>query len=131
MKAHEYSITNEHDEQVALITWANLNLRTIPELADLFAIPNGGQRHPAIAAQLKAEGVKPGVSDLFLSYPSNGYHGLYIEMKRKVGSSTSLLQKEWIERQRRNGYAAYVCKGFEEAKTVIIHYLTKQPTESL
>lgn len=120
-----YNLGTEHHEQATLIQWAQLNMKAIPELDNLFAIPNGGMRHPAIAAQLKAEGVKPGVSDLFLSYPSNGKHGLYIEMKRRAKSQTSEEQTAWIKKQRRNGYAAEVCKGWEEAKNVIINYLKK------
>lgn len=47
----------------------------------LFAIPNGGFRTGAEATILKAEGVVPGVADLFLSIPRMHYPGMYIEMK--------------------------------------------------
>ena len=36
---------SEHDEQVALFEWAALREAEIPELALLFAIPNGGLRN--------------------------------------------------------------------------------------
>jgi hypothetical protein len=118
-----YHLATEHAEQAALIEWASLARATIPELNNLFAIPNGGMRHPAVAAQLKAEGVKPGVPDLFLAHPSNGAPGLFIEMKRRVGGRLSPEQQAWRERLTMNGYRVRVCKGWEEAKVEIINYL--------
>lgn len=41
------------------------------------------------AVRDKSMGLRPGVSDLFLSIPSGGYHGLYIEMKTETGSQSA------------------------------------------
>jgi len=119
-----YNLALEHQEQKALIEWIELCRNSIPELQNIFAIPNGGMRHPAIAAQLKAEGVKPGVPDLFLAYPKNGFPGLFIEMKRRVGGRLSPVQLEWRDRLSKSGYCVRVCLGWEEAKAAIIEYLT-------
>ena len=115
----------EHDEQAALIQWAEIASRSNHALALLFAIPNGGERHKAVAAKLKAEGVKPGVPDLCLPVPSGDYHGLFIEMKRIRGSSTTLWQLEWIDALRQQGYRVEVCKGWEAAKDVLLEYLNE------
>ena len=120
----------EHDEQAALFTWAELQEAAHPELRNLFAIPNGGARHPAVAAQLKAEGVRRGVPDLFLAVMRRGsdgrtWGGLFIEMKRKPNKPTSE-QQEWIARLRASGYMAVVCYGCEEAKQCIMAYLTQE-----
>lgn len=95
----------EHGEQAALFMWAQANFGNDPRLRLLFAIPNGGargddQRARMIrGANMKAEGVKPGVPDVCLPVPSlrwgydayvmqeqhlfrNWYHGLFIEMKK-------------------------------------------------
>lgn len=114
----------EHDEQVALMEWAGIASRSIHALALLFAIPNGGERHKAVAAKLKAEGVKPGVPDLCLPVPSGDYHGLFIEMKRIRGSKTTSDQLEWIEALRKQGYRVEVCNGWEAAKDVLLEYLS-------
>ena len=63
---------SEHQEQKALIQWARLNQQRFPELDLLFAIPNGGLRNIRVARKLKSEGVKPGVSDLFLPVARKG-----------------------------------------------------------
>lgn len=118
-----YSLATEHAEQSALIKWASLARATIPELNNLFAIPNGGMRHHVVAAQLKAEGVSPGVPDLFLAWPAHGAHGLFVEMKRRVGGRLSDAQITWRERLTKCGYRVRVCKGWEEAKEAIITYL--------
>jgi hypothetical protein len=50
-----------------------------------FAIPNGGKRNLREAVRLKAEGVCPGVADVFVAIPfkhlGTTWHGLFIEFK--------------------------------------------------
>src|SRR5262245_32523350 len=84
----EYAATgSEHAEQVALFMWAWDHRDEFPELQSMFAIPNGSERAKPVAARLKAEGVKAGVSDVFLPLPivhnSGMYAGLWIEMKKR------------------------------------------------
>ena len=124
MKARDYNLNSEHHEQAMLMRWCELNRNAIPELQNFFAIPNGGQRNVIVAQQLKAEGVKPGVPDLFLAYPCNGFAGLFVEMKRLMGGRLSPLQQEWRERLTKSGYAVRICAGWEAAKKEIIEYLT-------
>lgn len=114
----------EHDEQKTLIRWAELSTAARPELGLLHAIPNGGPRNKVAAVRLKAEGVKPGVPDLFLPVPRKGYHGMYIELKRRQGSRVSPEQREWKEKLQTQGYRVDVCKGFEAARDAILDYLT-------
>ena len=72
---------SEHDEQVALFELLALYELKYPILQWIFAIPNGGARHPAVAAKMKAEGVKAGVWDVFVPVPVDDKCGLWIEMK--------------------------------------------------
>jgi len=113
----------EHDEQRALFQWAAIHEYILPELASLYAIPNGGHRHIAVARKLKAEGVKAGVLDVNLDVARGGYHGLRIEMKRVKGGGLSPDQKEWIKRHKDNGYRAEMCRGWVAATVVIMEYL--------
>lgn len=113
---------SEHAEQVSLVQWFD---KEFPKLRGrLFAIPNGGHRHPAEAARLKLEGVRAGVPDLFLPVPAGGKHGLFIEMKREKGGRLSPEQKDWLAHLNEQGYRAEVCKGFEAAKAVIQDYFS-------
>lgn len=113
----------EHQEQVALFQWAAIQGKKMPALQLLFAIPNGGSRHPAEAKNLKAAGVKAGVPDLFLPVARGRYNGLFIELKRVVGSQVQETQKEWLKLLSEQGYRAEVCRGFSEAQNVILNYL--------
>lgn len=113
----------EHGEQVALVGWARCQrFNGTPISDDLHAIPNGGQRNPAVAAKLKAEGVTPGIPDLMLTIPVAPYHGMFIEMKSRGGRLTDA-QREHIERLRARGYHAVCCVGFDEARVAIERYL--------
>ena len=114
---------SEHAEQVAIFEWAELNMVKYPQLENLFAIPNGGQRSGRTGAMLKAEGVRSGVSDMCLAYPCNGYHGLFIELKRRDGGKVSPAQQDWINRLNKAGYLAIVAFGAKEAVNEIIKYL--------
>jgi hypothetical protein len=117
---------SEHAEQAALFRWAEFARSRLPELAMLYAVPNGGHRHKATAARLKAEGVKRGVPDVCLPVARSGAHGLYIELKTERGKATPE-QLGWIRALRRQGYAAEVCHGWESARSMIEHYLTAGP----
>lgn len=123
MKSME-CIPTEHAEQVQLFTWARWQSAKYPELELMHAIPNGGLRNKKTAALLAAEGVKSGVCDIFLPSAHCGYHGLYIEMKRTKGGRVSDEQNKFIEEVTEQGYAAFVCKGFEAAREIILAYLT-------
>jgi hypothetical protein len=117
------AIVSEHSEQVTLFDWATwqVNLGHEP-LRWMFAIPNGGHRHKAIAAKLKIEGVKAGVPDICLPWPAQGYHGLYIEMKVSGNKPTSK-QIDYLEWLTGCGYLALVANGFDEAKEILCNYL--------
>jgi VRR-NUC domain. len=113
---------NEAAEQIAVMDWAAYMTGRMPELELLYHVPNGGKRNITEAVQFKAMGVKPGVPDLVLPVPRGGFHGLYIELKAK-GGSTSSVQREWVERLNCHGYCARVCVGADEAIKVIMRYL--------
>lgn len=113
---------SEHNEQVALFAWANYQTAVFPELALLYAIPNGGHRHKATAAKMKAEGVKAGVPDVCLPVARGRWHGLYIEMKYGRNKPTAE-QSQWLKALNAQGYYTFVCHDFLSAQTVIMKYL--------
>jgi hypothetical protein len=117
------SVPRETNEQQMLIRWAHYH----PICSKyLIAIPNGGSRNLLEGAKLKREGVKRGVSDLFLAYPSNGFHGLWIEMKRKSTYAISPEQRAWMELMRSVGYAGHIAFGWEDAVRIIKEYLGEE-----
>lgn len=101
---------SEHLEQVEFVQWMR---RTHPQHR-IFAIPNGGLRHAAVAMNMKAEGVTAGVPDLMV--PSLK---VFIEMKRTKGGQTSSEQSDWIHYLQDVGYHAKVCNGKDEAVAFI------------
>jgi VRR-NUC domain len=120
----------EHQHQKALITWA---ARTVlPAAADvkpgstvadyLLAIPNGGARSAREGARLKAEGVKPGVSDLLLPLRRQGFAGLWLEMKAP-GEKPNPRQREWLERMTLAGYLSEWRDNWLDAAGVIARYV--------
>lgn len=119
---------SEHNEQVALFEWTSLMSGRVPELVLLYAIPNGGHRHPATAARLKAEGVKAGVPDICLPVARREWHGLYMELK--VGrNKLTALQREWLAYLQEAGYCVDVSYGWQEAACKILAYLGYDPEE--
>lgn len=128
---------SEASHQTALFCWAALNLNKYPELKWLHAIPNGGGRGDSVRSatirggQLKAQGVKPGVSDIFLPVKRGTFSGLYIEMKKpdlqpKREGSKGGLSDEQIEFAlfvAGQGFGFRACYTWRDAATMIEQYL--------
>jgi len=142
---------SEHGHQVAAMAWCNMaamygfkaaddnrsyNLKlwalsqygfsdAKPALNWIHAIPNGGLRSNIQGAKLKAEGVKPGIPDLFLPVPRTGFHGCYIEIK-KPGQRKSLSeeQKKFKTHAEIYGYSWVVCDHWEQVVETIKFYLS-------
>lgn len=112
----------EHNEQATLFQMISYQVNKYPELELMFAIPNGGARHIAVARKLKAEGVKAGVPDIFLPVARNGYHGLFIEMKVGKNKPTDH-QRDYLDKLEDEGYLTDVCYSSEEAYNLIMTYL--------
>lgn len=104
---------SEHFEQREFVKWFR---QTHPGVR-VVAIPNGGARSMATAARLKAEGVSPGVPDLFIPAWK-----LWVEMKRQKGGVVSADQKDWLAYLKSVGYTTIVCKGAEDAKNQIMGF---------
>mgnify|MGYP001579592506 FL=1 len=124
---------SESSQQKALFAWAALSVGKYSALAFMFAIPNGGLRDMRTAVNLKAEGVKSGVPDIFLPCPihtewATQYAGLFIEMKlekyrnRKNGGCSEE-QIEFINNAISLGYYCKVCYNWIEARDILIKYL--------
>ena len=116
------AMPSEHAEQKALFQWVELQYGKYPELKLLYAIPNGGKRHVVTAMKMKAEGVRPGVPDIHLPVPRNGFSGLWIEMKRK-GSKPTPAQMDWATALSFYGHKWRLCYSWREAGAEIEEYL--------
>lgn len=113
----------EDDEQIALFEWADRHLHLYPELGWMFAINNGLRLRPVQAIRAKRMGTRSGVSDVLLPAPRGGYHGLFIEMKRTVGSTIQPNQRLFANAMSEQGYLVKFCRGWEQAKEEIQAYL--------
>lgn len=120
---------SEHLEQVKLFAWAKENETRHPLLFWLFAVPNWfGARTAKQGARAKAEGRKPGVVDVWFPVQRGRYVGLAIEMKAGTNTPTKE-QKLWLQHLRKQGWLAEVCYSFEDARDLVLAYLSgKEPT---
>ena len=119
---------SEHDEQVALVDWANLYAREVPELRYMFAVPNqGGKGKGAIirGQKMVREGLKKGAPDIFLPFPTDDFYGLFIEMKSETGRLGDE-QHDYLNYLTKQGYLCGVCRSFEEAQALIMDYLNTE-----
>ena len=119
----------EHQEQVNLFNWIKVNEYRHSKLRCIFAIPNGGYRTKTTAVNMKREGQKAGVWDIFIACPKfvDGelvYLGMWIEMKADKNRLTPH-QKEFKETLSHEGaeYAWAVCYSWHDAAKRICDYL--------
>jgi hypothetical protein len=118
---------SESQEQAAVVRWFRLQYPT----ETIIAIPNGAvlagdARQRAIAVKrMKAEGMQPGVSDLFIAAPRQGLAGMWLEMKAtgKTQCSLSKEQKAFLVWMQAAGYAADWAAGAEQAIDKIKAYM--------
>jgi hypothetical protein len=86
------------------------------------AIPNGGLRSKATAGRLKAQGVAPGMPDLFCASPDRPF-GFWIELKRpgtkNVEKALSDDQKKIRALLQDRGYEVYVLADLDEVLAVL------------
>jgi hypothetical protein len=109
---------NESKLQSSCVKYFRYNYRDLV----LYSIPNGGLRERRNASILKREGVLPGVPDLFLAHASNGYYGLYIELKVGKNRLTDH-QRRVIEKLEKENYKVAVCYTLDDFITAIREYL--------
>ena len=114
---------SETTEQIELFNWARRWERYEPALGLMYHVPNEGKRQNG--AVLKAMGLRPGVPDVVLPYPSiHGHYGLYIEMKKRDRSNgLSADQRQFIRLLHWAGYRAEVAYGADEAIRILEEYL--------
>lgn len=113
----------EEQQQIAYVRWFSYQY---PELASLLHhSPNGGKRNVSEAARFKAMGTRAGFPDLFLAVPSNGFHGLFLELKTEKGRVRES-QKTYGDMLRRQGYVVEVVRSLDEFIKVINEYLYRK-----
>lgn len=126
---------------------ADSDLNVLKSLQEFcYMVPNGtqlagtGKRRAIQMANLKAQGLVPGISDMVIAYPTHGYHGAYIEMKRvseayagpaAVRNALRPTQLDWLMKMRSVGYWVAVAYGAEEFKTHVTNYLKGTPQPEL
>lgn len=108
----------------------------VGQLKWLHAIHNqgntAGEAGRIHGGRAKAEGLKAGVSDIFLPVPVISgpypnapvpYHGFYIELKRKDSGTPSADQLEFQSDMQAAGYKCEIIHGWELARDAILAYL--------
>jgi hypothetical protein len=121
-KVLKFRPPTEFKEAEMFMVWCQLH----PLVRDLiFHIPNEDSNINSRRVK-KIIGQRNGVSDYFLPLPRNGYHGLWIELKRAkpAPSSVSADQQRWIDQMNALGYKAFVCHGCSEAIQRVVDYIS-------
>lgn len=116
-KTSRSEVPSEDHEQMHFVQWFR---RTYPGVL-IYAIPNGGARHPAVASKLKATGVTKGIPDLHVPAWS-----LWIEMKRQKGGRVSPDQNDAIQYLEGIGHTCLVCAGNEIAQQMTRAFVAKR-----
>ncbi len=114
---------SEHEEQVAIFQWAELNLHRFPVLELLQGSLNGVRLNIGQAVKAKRAGLKAGWPDLFLPVSSGNYHGLFIELKKRGNTYPTKKQHKILYALNDQGYLAIWGRGSDFAIAQIELYL--------
>jgi len=115
---------NEHQLQSQCVAWFR---RQYPKYSrNIFAVPNARKCDYRQASYLKKEGVLAGVSDCILLVARDKMHALCIEFK--VGNNKQTAEQIAYELAvRRENYAYYVVRSFDDFVSKINSYLEDKP----
>lgn len=118
--------------------WVDTHKGQHPQLACVFAIPNGAAKSKTQAAVMQVTGLKSGVPDVFVAGVGSGgmqsagpgsfieitspAAGFFIEFKAPGGYPRPE-QREWHERLRKAGYRVEVHRSWITAANATIEYL--------
>jgi hypothetical protein len=130
-KKPKLKLPTEHEIQSCFFDWVGLQSHEALKYLT-FAVPNGSYKSRAACAKFQREGLKPGVSDVIVLYPSGRggghpntkecWHGLVIEFKRPNGK-LSEHQRTFLLAAGRNGFATLVAYDAMEAIAAVKSYL--------
>jgi hypothetical protein len=120
----------ELQEHALLCEYLRYNYPVVIFFSDL----SGVKLPIGLAKKIKGLKCSRGIPDLFIAYPSKGYYGLFIELKRTgtklYKKNGDLFQNEHLATQakvlehlRTDGYRAEFCLGYQDAITLIDWYL--------
>lgn len=121
-------VPKEAQEQALYFRWLDhVTISGQPLRPHCYAVPNGGSRKSkAEGKRLKLQGVTAGVPDICIDVPSDGKHGLRIEMKRIGAKKPGALQVAQMNLRRSMGYEAQIAYGFDAARQATVRYLSQE-----
>jgi hypothetical protein len=115
---------SEEDIHLACADWVFAHESLYPILHWLIHVPNGGRRSRGEAGKLRAMGVRKGVSDWILPFPSpNGrFAGLAVELKSHSGT-VSEEQQHFLDDAEAAGWLTAVVRSSDEFEKVVMTWI--------
>lgn len=127
---------SEHQEQASFFDEAHYRYQHREDFFQrlLFAVPNGmwlGGKNPyALMNKFKAEGLKPGTSDIIYLQARGEYSCLAIEMKaqdkRNSADAVTPEQSAFLADVNESGGWGEVCYGADEALSILEKYMSME-----
>lgn len=111
----------EQQLQTKFMEWLGLQYPKVWRVT--FSIPNEGRRSYNVGKKMKSAGMKKGVPDLFIAYPTQHFHGLFVEFKSDKGK-VSEHQENMMSLLREQKYETRVIfKSLDDAINMVNEYL--------
>lgn len=112
---------SEDAELIAFFDWLSWQIKRNPILEVVHHVENERRCTPVQGARRKRKGVRSGIPDIVAPIPSNDYHGLYIEMKRK-GGKVSDSQERIMAVLSALGYSVKIAYSADQAIQIFKDY---------
>lgn len=131
-KPRKLTLANVHptEDQIhrACADWVFAHERIYPFLRWLMHVPNGGLRSRGEAGKMRAMGVRKGVVDWILPFPSptGRYTGLAIEVKSHRGT-VSGEQQDFLDDAAAAGWLTAVVRSSDEFVKVVEQWIRERP----
>lgn len=112
---------SEHDEQKKFFQIVDSCKHLHKGFDNIYSIPNAAKRSYKLASYMKAEGLKKGVFDVAIDWPSGSYGAMRIEFKdgKNKPSPDQLL---WLDKYKNANMLAIICYSADEAIDALFKY---------
>ena len=124
-KARKKPVLLESQIQKAFIKWCRDSKDV--RLAWVHSTQTAGARSIPARMRAKQEGMLSGIGDVFVPYPSNGKHGLYIEFKSPLAPKRDWKKPDQVAFQEhcdKVGYEYHMVDNAAHAVAITLNYLS-------
>jgi hypothetical protein len=113
----------EDDILIAFFDWVRVKAQSDPRYELIIHVPNEAKRSWWLGRRMKRKGIASGIPDILVLYPSKGFNGLAVELKRTPKLHATENQITWLNRLTKYNWHCALCFTADAAMGIVENYI--------